>query len=427
MDPLSGSASVITLLQLTSTVIKYLSDVRDGPKELQRIRLEISSILNILMMLQDQADQAKYGDSLSSSLSALDVPNGPFEQFRAALERLASKLAPVEGWRKFGKAFKWPFEKEEIRGILNIIERQKAIFSLARQNDHIALSKTIEASIKNIHKGVNEFRIEVTNLQTDEKHKKIQQWLSAPNPSSNYNTALKNRHATTGDWFLKTDAYLGWLFKPKSLLWLYGIPGCGKTILSSSIVQRTLSECRLRSNAVVLYFYFDFNDVEKQQHERLIRSLIFRLFSQCVSVPPVLESLYSSCMDGRRQPAYNSLLATLHQMMLCFTDTYLVLDALDECLERQELLTSINEFSGWEDVNLHILTTSRMEKDIEESMEALGDGLGKICIQSILINGDIRAYVRGRLQTDQGLKRWREKPEIQLEIEDKLMDKAGGM
>ena len=59
MDPLSGSASIVALLQLTSTVIKYLSDVRDGPKELQRIRLEVSSILSILIILQGRAVQAK--------------------------------------------------------------------------------------------------------------------------------------------------------------------------------------------------------------------------------------------------------------------------------------------------------------------------------------------------------------------------------
>lgn len=41
MDPLSISASIIALLQLSSTIIGYLSDVKGGPKELQKIRLEI--------------------------------------------------------------------------------------------------------------------------------------------------------------------------------------------------------------------------------------------------------------------------------------------------------------------------------------------------------------------------------------------------
>lgn len=53
MNPLSVLANIVALLQLTSTIINYLSDVRSDPKELQRIRLEVSSVLNILFMLQD--------------------------------------------------------------------------------------------------------------------------------------------------------------------------------------------------------------------------------------------------------------------------------------------------------------------------------------------------------------------------------------
>ena len=333
----------------------------------------------------------------------------------------------MEGWRKLGKAFKWPFEKEEIYGILNVIERQKAVFSLAQQNDHIALSKAIGAGIENIHKEVMELSIGVTNLQISEKQKKIHQWLSAPDPSSNYNKALKGRHVNTGEWFLKTDAYLNWLSEPGHLLWLHGIPGCGKTILCSTIIQRTESYCQPRPSSVLLYFYFDFNDIEKQQHEKMIRSLIIQLSSQCVNMPHILESLYSSCRNGEREPGYESLLATLQQMMRCFEEMYLVLDALDECSERQELLLGINEFTCWKDVNLHILTTSRREKDIEESLEPLCDDHGKIGIQSALVNHDIRAYIQSRLQTDRDLKRWQDKPKIQLEIENTLMEKADGM
>lgn len=61
MDPLSISASIIALLQLSSTIIGYLSDVKGGPKELQKIRLEICSVLPMLSILQDQAEQTKAG------------------------------------------------------------------------------------------------------------------------------------------------------------------------------------------------------------------------------------------------------------------------------------------------------------------------------------------------------------------------------
>ncbi len=427
MDPLSFSASITTLVQLAGTVIRYLSNVRDGPKELQRIRIEVSSVLGILFLLQEQSDQVKQGDSFTSTLRSLDVPNGPLEQFRIALECIASKIAPVKGWEKLGKTLKWPFEKEEIQTTLNTIERQKALFSLALQHDHFALSRAIQGDIENIREGVNKITEEFTNLQMGGRSKKIHQWLSAPDPSSNHSRALKHHYANTGDWFLKSDIYLDWLSNPGALLWLFGIPGCGKTILSSTIIQRTISECQIRTNPVVLYFYFDFNDVQKQQPENLVRSLIVQLSSQCANLSPALESLYSSCNNGERQPAYDMLLTALNAMMTCFAETYLVLDALDECLERRELLTSIGEIASWKDANVHILTTSRREKDIEESMEPLCGDHGKICVQSTLVNNDIRAYIQGRLHTDRDLKKWQNKPGIEQKIEDTLMEKADGM
>ncbi len=114
-------------------------------------------------------------------------------------------------------------------------------------------------------------------------------------------------------------------------------------------------------------------------------------------------------------------------MIGVFQETYLVIDALDESSDRNVLLANIEEITSWNDLCLHTLVTSRREKkDMLDSMERLADQ-EKFCIQSILVNDDIRAYVRGRLQTDPKLKRLRNQPKVQLEIESMLMDKAGGM
>ncbi len=65
-----------------------------------------------------------------------------------------------------------------------------------------------------------------------------------------------------------------------------------------------------------------------------------------------------------------------------------ILDALDECKERQELLTDIDEIAGWKNRKLHMLATSRRENDIEESLEPLVNDQEKICIQSALVNDE---------------------------------------
>jgi len=95
----------------------------------------------------------------------------------------------------------------------------------------------------------------------------------------------------------------------------------------------------------VLYFYFDFTNVKKQGQEKIIRSLILQLSSQCERAPQDLEALHSSCMNDERQPTHDMLLATLHQMMKSFEKTFIILDALDECLERRELLEDIKKFN----------------------------------------------------------------------------------
>lgn len=137
--------------------------------------------------------------------------------------------------------------------------------------------------------------------------------------------------------------------------------------------------------------------------------------------------MYLSCLNGGRQPTCEVLLDTLRQMMTSLEDTYIILDALDECAERDELLTDLEEIASWEDANLHVLATSRREKDIEEALTPLGVARNRIGIQSALVNADIRTYIHDRLQADRKLKRWQKQPKVQIEIEKTLARKANGM
>lgn len=177
----------------------------------------------------------------------------------------------------------------------------------------------------------------------------------------------------------------------------------------------------------VIYFYFDFNDIEKQLCEKMIRSFITQLSTRCSSTPQALEALFSSCMNGERPPVVDNLMTVLKQIIQEFDETFVVLDALDECKDRQKLLEFIERINEWKFGRLHILVTSRRISDIEESLGPLIHEQGKICIQSALVNNDIRTYIHERLRTDRKLKRWQKRPEIQQEIETALMNKADGM
>lgn len=114
-------------------------------------------------------------------------------------------------------------------------------------------------------------------------------------------------------------------------------------------------------------------------------------------------------------------------MMTSLENIYIILDALDECDDRHELLTNLEQIVSWEDVNLHVLVTSRREIDIDEALTPLSNSRNRISIQSTLVNDDIRIYVQDRLQVDRKLKRWQKDLNMQREIENTLMSKVDGM
>ncbi|KAL9045457.1 MAG: hypothetical protein Q9214_001499 [Letrouitia sp. 1 TL-2023] len=264
-------------------------------------------------------------------------------------------------------------------------------------------------------------------INKDSQKRRIRKWLNAPEQFQIYNAILKKRLTKSGNWFLDSLDFAKWKTTSGSFIWLYGTPGCGKSMLSSLVIETVLDYCASDPSIVVLRFYFSFTDLRPQRCEEMLRSLIDQLFSQHASTPQVLESHYSSCIISGFPPACDLLVTALHQMMNGFKEIYLIVDALDECLGREELLAYIKEFTSWRDINLHILTTSRREWDIEESLKSFDNDQGVVCIQfntSFAIKDDIRAYVHERLRTDRKLNKWQK---VHPLIEDELTDQANGM
>jgi hypothetical protein len=136
-DPLSISASITAVLQLTRTVAQYLNDAKGASQDHQRILAEISSTSGVLFILKDLAERAQWEDGWSVTIKSLNLPRGPLDKFKMILEELAWKLKPVQGAKKVGRALIWPFQKGEINEILSSLERQKTLFNLALQNDHM--------------------------------------------------------------------------------------------------------------------------------------------------------------------------------------------------------------------------------------------------------------------------------------------------
>ena len=137
MDPLSVTASIIAVLQLTASVVGYLSDLKNATKDQTRCIIEASNILGLLTSLRFRLEEANEDDPWYTAIRALAVENGPLEQYKAALECLVSKTTSQDGVGKVRKALLWKFDKQEVAKILSKVERLKSLTQIALEMDHL--------------------------------------------------------------------------------------------------------------------------------------------------------------------------------------------------------------------------------------------------------------------------------------------------
>ena len=160
-DPLSITASIIAVLQLTQQVIIVCDDIRKADSNATTLRNELSSTNEVLYQLLGlAASNAQNNPTLipgsglvdaklaatalesqsrapSRTLNLIKQKGGPLDQYSECVSVLRSKLAPQSGIQKAKAAIKWPFQKDEINALVARIERFKTLFMLTQQEDHV--------------------------------------------------------------------------------------------------------------------------------------------------------------------------------------------------------------------------------------------------------------------------------------------------
>ena len=121
----------------------------------------------------------------------------------------------------------------------------------------------------------------------------------------------------------------------------------------------------------IAYFFFDGrgSDKELQLHNMLIRTLISQLSdTRHGGITEKLVHLYKSTGEVE-QPSDEELQNVLRDILDGFSQSYIMIDALDECIDREKTLNWVNELisdTNRNAANLHIVVTSRPERDIHD-------------------------------------------------------------
>lgn len=430
MEVLGAASAITTVLQITAKVISICYDYQSGTRHYSKNAVEIThelqSLRNILERLADMV-QSQDDSNLMALPTLPDMlidSGGPLNICKGELEQLQAKLAPATGrFDQIGRILIWPLMEKDVQKSLNVLARQRGLLHLALTADQTTMTLEIKNAMSRNEESLVALNQRLHGMALGKRSKKIVQWLAAPDPSSNHNKACQTKQQETGRWLLKNPNYINWKDRRASFLWLHGIPGCGKTVLCSTVVEDIASRCHAGGGTILAYYYFDFNESEKQTYEGLLRSLITQLFGQCLEIPETMEALFTDYGEGQREPTCNSLIQALKELSEHFEDVYLILDAFNECVEIPAVISFVEDICGWHNHNLRIFIASRKDFIIENGFRFLITA--QIQVPNFLVDADIKLLVRECLRSDPELSRWSET--IKTEIEKTLYEGSKGM
>ncbi|MCJ1347421.1 hypothetical protein MMC31_005646 [Peltigera leucophlebia] len=303
-------------------------------------------------------------------VKSLEGPEGPLEASRkalVALERLFPSAADhnATGTKRRATAISyaklaWPFKEEKARKILNDIARCKATISLALTTNTANDTKIIKANVERL--------CEALDLET---LKKVLKWLVTTDPSPNHNTACALHDSQTGTWITRSNECKDWKNGSARFLWFHGIPGAGKMIIFSYVVEDIKHYCKTIGNKDITHSYY-------------------------------------YCYLGRSQDEVPHILRWVINQ-LCRKSQYVPKEELD-C------------FRTGEEPSLVLLAASRKEIDIEISLTPISTN---ISLSNPHVDEDIQIYIANQLQDHHKLRTWPKS--LADEISAALIKGAKGM
>ncbi|KAJ7484413.1 ankyrin repeat-containing domain protein [Mycena latifolia] len=349
-------ASVLQLVDVAVQARNYVKDFSSAPKDQQRLLLEIQNLETLLRELNKRIES-----NVEGAIGMQELKE-PLIQLERTMKRLTRKLDP-RGISKFSSRLAWPlWGKEDVQDGLSTIERFKSLLIAWMEMDIWDSAQEISGSIKRSARAQREYHDDIVSVITDEAEQQriahndiftlvgdvarnqeryydsahrdeIIQWYSPLNFFRRQADILSARQPGTGGWFLEDDIFKEWESGTCKTLWCRGIPGAGKTVLASIVIEHLRANLESESTGVAV-IYLNHKENEMQSPPNILaavwRQLIFRK-----PISPAVRTLYETHQEQRTRPSLEDAYAILSSTVKKLSRVFIVVDALDEYPEEQ--------------------------------------------------------------------------------------------
>ncbi|KAJ6528219.1 hypothetical protein DFH09DRAFT_935342, partial [Mycena vulgaris] len=247
---------------------------------------------------------------------------------------------------------------------------------------------------------------------------KIINWLSPINFFPQQADVARSRKSGTGDWLLAHHHFQQWEAGSGGTLWCRGIPGAGKTVLASMVVEYLCAQYQNRDIGVACIYLN-----HKETHSQTPSNLLAGLWRQLVfgkSISSLVQQMYQRHSEKQTRPSLDDIHQVLRSAVNDWAKVYIVVDALDEYPEDERFILLQRLISMGPTVGL--LLTSRPHISLAPPIP---------CLEAVEIRAnedDVRRYLMEQINVSQRLSKHVEaQPGLQQEIMSSIMAAVDGM
>jgi hypothetical protein len=271
---------------------------------------------------------------------------------------------------------------------------------VSRENCKVIISHLLHSSTKVFSQisvatkdGVDRLHERQDNRERREEYQAILDWITPIDYTPQQNDFISRRQEGTGQWLLDSVEYQAWLKTNKQTLFCPGIPGAGKTILTSIVVDELYKRFRGDNTIGIAYIYYNFRRQDEQKAVSLLASLLRQLSQERPPIADSVKTLYDYHKAKQTRPSLDEISAVLQSVAAAYSRVFIIVDALDECQIsdgcRQRFLSGL--FNLQVKCGINLFATSRPILSIEKEFE------GNTMLEIRASEEDVRRYLEGHM------------------------------
>jgi Cdc6-like AAA superfamily ATPase len=198
----------------------------------------------------------------------------------------------------------------------------------------------------------------------EKQRRKLLGLLSQLDYKGHHRRLQKLRHQGTGSWLSEVPSLRSWLQSLNSgCFCCYGIPGSGKTILASSIVD-SMSPFFTEIDSAICYYYCDYATTSSLDVCTILGTIIRQLLERIQIPTEIAAEIDHYFEEGATKPLPEDLLNLLAKALRPFRRVMVVLDGLDELThsDQKVVIDIVHRLAKPSDTITKIMVFSRREE-----------------------------------------------------------------